>query len=206
MVKILSRSGDSLADAYDVEGSIAGIDQLLSREVTLVHDMGGVLFSERLSGRINRGVSGALSQDDDFDVVFSNLVESSGIGRVIGLTVFADVVARVGNVSLNLIDPIDGRETPLFAWDSNEGSVTTRLSDNGGAAANVDVLVPADLGGTRPPITILGSDQPRPMDSIAFRGLANSFGAGTVNLTALILVVDPRVEGLSSRGLPIPGW
>jgi len=105
-----------------------------------------------------------------------------------------------------LVDARDGREIPIFVWDSNEGSVVTRLSDAGGAAANVDVLVPVS-GGEIPPVIILGTDQARPVGTnVFFRGLSNGFGAGTVEVIALLHVLTARVEGLSSRGLPVPSW
>ena len=45
MVKILSQAGISLADLYNVEGSIAGIEQLDTRELPIVHEMSGTIFS-----------------------------------------------------------------------------------------------------------------------------------------------------------------
>jgi len=195
----------SLADVYDVEGSIAGIDDLLSREIFLTHEMGATIFSERLSARINRGTTGAIAQNIDWNIEFTNLAFGGSVGRVVGLTIFTDVVARLAIANLNLVDPIDGREIPLFVWDSNEASVIIRLSDEGAAAANVDMLIPINAGAI-PPVIILGADQPGRMDSIFFRGSTNGFGAGTVTITALIHVLDPRLAGLSSRGIPVPSW
>lgn len=206
MVRILSQSGNSLADIYDVRGSIAGIDNLETRDLPIVHEMGATVFSERLSGRVQRGSSTAVLQNITWDIQFTDIVESGAIGRLAGVTVFADTGARVSNASLLLVDDRDDREIPIFVWDSNEGIVVTRLSDAGGAAANVDVLAPAN-GGEIPPVIILGSDQARPLGTnIFFRGLSTGFGAGTVEVIALLHILTARVQGLSSRGLPVPSW
>ena len=143
MVKIQAQAGSSLADVYDVRGSIAGIDQLETNDLPIVHEMGATVFSERLVGRLNRGTSGAIAQNTTFDIDFASLVENEALARVVGISVWTDAAARLVNVAWLLVDDRDGREIPVWAWDSVNGiSVITRLSNQGAAAANVDLLIP----------------------------------------------------------------
>ena len=134
MTKILGQAGTSLADVYDIEGSIAGVDQLLSEEVTLEHEMGGVIFSERLIGSIERLTTGALVQNTSWDLT---LVTPPGIFRVLGVYVQADVGARSTRAQVSIRDPTSARELPLFIWDSaNDLEQSIRIVENGGAVGN----------------------------------------------------------------------
>jgi len=67
MPKVLGQVGVSLADAYDIEGSIAGVDELVTRDVSLTHDMAATIFSERVSTAIRRSATAALAQNTLFD-------------------------------------------------------------------------------------------------------------------------------------------
>ena len=203
MVKILSRSGDSLADTYDVEGSIAGIDQLLSKEVTLIHEMGGTIFSERLTGGIVRLSSTALAQNVSWNVVFE--VVTTTMSRIVGVLVFADTSTRIVSATVAIRDPLAGREMPVAIWDSSEDRVTIRMVDDGAAVAVFDAMV-TSMNGPTVPSMMLGGAQPSPVNEITFRGLTTGFGAGTVTCTALVYLLHASVTGLSSRGLPLPSW
>lgn len=202
MSKILAQAGISLADIYDIEGSIVGVDELLSKEVHTVHEMGGTIFAERLSAEIVRGTSGNILQSINFDIVSSIGPTPS---RILGAMVFTDTVARVDRVALMIRDPTTEREICIFAWDQNEASVRVRMQDNGAALASFDVLQAAAGVGTLPSMTI-GTDQPFPVSEIAFRGRSLAFGAGNVVLTFLVYTAAARVSGISSHGLPIPSW
>jgi len=206
MVKILSRSGDSLADTYNVVGSVAGIEQLETRELPIVHEMGATLFSERFSTTIRRQVSGALNQSNNFDVVITNL--PAGISRIFGVAVFVPV-AEAGRVSLAQVsvrDPTSGRELPIWLWSSVAGSeVTARLEDNAGGVATVSILRPAQPLEAIPSI-LTGRGQPQRVSDIAIRAETLAFGAGTVTITALVYIGFSQVGGISSRGLPVPSW
>ncbi len=202
MVKILSRSGASLADIYDVEGSIAGIDQLNSRELNIFHEMGGTVMSERLGGQILRTTTGALPQTVPWDLAITGI--SPTIVRVLGAMVFTDDVSRLNHVTLSLHSVEDDRDIPIWIWDANEESVSGRLAD-GGAAATVTFLAsPLNTQGF--PSMMFGADQSRDIEEIAFRGTPSTFGAGTVEVTALIYIALARNTSISSYGLPIPGW
>ena len=201
MVKILSKSGDSLADTYDVVGSVAGIEQLESREVTLVHEMGGTIFSERLSGEILRVSSGAISQSTNWGLPFADLGASPI--RILGLAIVADTASRVSIASLAVRSLDQQNEVPIFVWDTiNDGVSTVRLIE-GGVLANKGFLLgnPVDI-----PNFMVGLDQPQGMDELVFRGITTAFGAGTVEVVALVYKAFATISGISSKGLPIPSW
>ena len=206
MSKILSQAGNSLADIYDVEGSIAGIDQLETRELPIVHEMGGTVFSERLSGRIFRFTSGAIAQSIAFNVVGQAFAPTPV--RILGVFCFASVGSRLNEVTVSLRETIPSaeQEIPIFAWDLNEGTVISRIMDVAAVATVVGLSNSAAIASQNLPTLLLGSGQPQPVQEIAFRGIATAFGAGTVTVTCLIYVAFPQLEGLSSRGLPLPGW
>jgi len=204
VVKILSQAGNSLADTYDVEGSIAGIDQLETRELPIVHEMGATVFSERLSGAIRRATSGAILQNTNFDIILTDLPATPS--RVLGVTVVTDVAGRVSTAAILIRDAGAGREMPIFVWDSGEQFMVCRMVENNAAVGTLELLVTSlNLPGF-PPSMIIGTDQPQEVDQIAFRGRSTGFGAGTVTITALIYLAFSEVGGISSRGLPIPGW
>jgi len=203
MTKILSKSGDSLADAYDVEGSIAGIDTLETRELPIVHEMGGTVFSERMGGRHTRMISGALLQTVTFDITSTDI--TPGVNRLLGVMVFGDAAARVSHAMVAIRDPVTGREFPIFIWDSvNNVETTIRIIDNDGAVATQFALIGSP---TAMPSFAFGPDQPQSMPELVFRGATLTFGAGNVTLKALVYRTFASVaSGLSSRGLPVPGW
>ena len=204
MVKILSQAGISLADVYDVEGSIAGIEQLRSEEVQLVHEMGATIFSERVSGAIRRATTGDINQSTTWDIVLTDL--PAGVSRILGVSVFADVGSRVNDAAVSLRDPTGGREIPVFLWDSTQGVlVVARMRDDGAAAATFNVLASTlNIGAV--PSMLIGEGQPQRVNEIAFRGGTNAFGAGTVEVIMLVYLALAQVGGISSRGLPVPGW
>jgi len=200
--KILGKAGDSLADVYDVKGSIAGVEELLSQDVSLVHEMGGVLFSERLSSRVVALASGSIAQSLAFNVNFS-FGENS---RILALCVITDNVARLNDVQISLTSgpAVDNTEVPIFAWnDANDLSTGINVLLAGSVASRAMLIPATDM---QIPNLLVGSDSPRPLTTMSMRGDTTAFGAGTTITTALIYVAFPQVQGLSSRGLPLPGW
>lgn len=204
MPKVLSQSGISLADVYDVEGSIAGIEQLIAKEVNLFHEMGKTIFSERLSATIRRQTSGAINQNNAFDVFFTDL--PAGIWRILGLFVFTDVSARLSHAQVSVQNADSSREIPIFVWNNApDTQASIRFVDDGAAAATVTAL----MTNTGPLTPSLGVNAPQPQEvgsGIAFRGVATGFGAGTVTATAIVHIAFSEVSRPSSIGLPVPGW
>jgi len=203
MVKVLSQAGISLADTYDVEGSIAGIEQLQSEDVQLVHEMGGTIFSERLSGTVRRRTTGAVLQSTAWDQLITDLPVVPF--RIAAVAVIADVSGRTSIASIAVRDPISGREVPIWLWDTTTDLFNDiRIDDDGAGAANIQYLLPTNR--TFYPLTGIGTGQPQSVPDLAFRGSTTGFGAGDVTHTALIYIEFAAIGGISSQGLPVPGW
>jgi len=203
MSKILSQTGISLADTYDVEGSIAGIENLESADVNLVHEMGSTIFSERLSGFVRRVTQTAIAQSTDFDMVMTGLPE--GIYKILGITVLANIATRTTRIQASIRSTANGREVPFFVWESgNDTQSSIRIVEDGDAAADliyfnvVQPFVPI-LGINRGQRQIVG-------DEIVCRGASNAFGAGTVQHTLLCYLALTHQGDISSFGLPVPSW
>jgi len=208
MVKILSQSGNSLADTYDVQGSVAGIEQLETRELPIVHEMGATVFSERYSTFIRSANTGAIAQSTAFNVVLNDL--PGGAFRVFAIQVFIDTTARIDIASVAARDRGNDREIPIWIWDSTpDGEVRVRFVNDGAGAANVQFLQPSPANIIIPHM-MAGAGQPQFVGDLAFRGTSNAFGAGTVTATVLIHLGFSAIGGVpgntTSRGLPIPSW
>jgi len=205
MVKILSQAGISLADTYDVQGSIAGIEQLNSDNVSLIHEMGQTIFSERLVGTIERRTTGDLLQNISYNIIASDITEVPG--RVMGVMCFVDIGARLNMHAVYVHDSFHGREIPIFVWDSNnDGTALVRISDDAAAAATLTMLQPVRPLATVPSM-LTGTDRNQSVDFITIRGQTLGFGAGTIDITTLIYLAFPEsAGGLSSEGLPLPSW
>ncbi len=202
MVKVLAQAGTSLADHYDVVGSRAGVDELVSREVSLVHEMGATMASERMSGGMWRSQTGAIAQNITWDIVLTGF--PIGISRMLGVVLLSDAAARIEQAMVALRDPLDGREFPLISWEAtNDSESIVRIVENGAAVGNRYQLITRSV---ETPNLRFGTAQPQPAQDIAFRGVAAAFGAGTVNLVALVYIAYMRQAGVSSYGIPIPGW
>lgn len=202
--KILGQAGISLADAYDIEGSEAGVSELLSREVQVVHEMGGVLMAERLTPDVRRITTGAILQNATWDLTLVTNLETPA--RILGVTVFFDTAARVDRAQVSVRDVGAGRDFPIWAWNTAvDGVCITRMEAAGAGVANLQLMRPT-LPPWGDPSMIFGSAQPQPNPDIVFRGLTTGFGAGTVTVQASIYTVHATPAGLSSFGLPIPSW
>ena len=207
MPKILSQAGNSLADIYDIEGSIAGIEHLETRDLPIVHEMGATVFSERLSGNLIRRSTGAIAQNATWDLQVLAANTPEGIFRILSVFVFADQ-NRVDRASILLQQTIPNvGEQAMYIWDTaNDAVRNIRLSDAGGAPGNQLALIQAL---PQPmPILAIGSGQAQSVgNTMIFRGLTTGFGAGTVTVVALIYVASPELStSVNSRGLPVPSW
>lgn len=204
MAKILSQAGNSLADVYDVEGSIAGIDNLETRDLPIVHEMGSTVFSERFSQIVLRRASGATAQSTAWDVVVNNLVTSPF--RIQAVSVFITTTARVAFASVAVRHADSDREVPIWAWDDAEDpEIRVRHQPDGGVPGTAQFLRPV-VPMTGIPNLMAGSQAVDPMADIAFRGQTTAFGAGTVEAIMLLQIGLAEIGGISSRGLPIPSW
>jgi len=211
MVKILSQGGRSLADMYDVEGSIAGIEQLETRELGIVHEMGATLFSERFRTAHRNSNSAALAQNTDFDLVIANLPGS--ITRLLGVQVLATDGSRIDNAAVHLHNSVNANDFPVWAAQPKAAgmgveSVVIRVRAAGGAPDPLDLLVPAPFTLMLPNFTG-GSNQPGQFATDLFlRGRTSGFGAGTVVIRAIYFLGFTFETGLrrGSFGAHVPSW
>jgi len=200
VVKILSQAGNSLADMYDVEGSIAGIDQLVTSELPIVHEMGGTVFSERLSFGVRRLASSS-AQSLNFILTATDLPRVPT--RLLGVQVFCNNAARLVRMGVYANNPRTSQDFPLWVWDT-VNSVSMRIEDNV-VVADLDLLTPV-IGATGQASFAGASGQPQSFEDITLRGTTTAFGAGTVAFTALMYLAFAQIRRPSSRGLPVPGW
>ena len=204
MVKILSQAGNSLADMYDVVGSVAGIDQLETQELGIVHEMGATVFSERFRISTRRLETIATAQSLAFSAEITDLPD--GVSRILGIQVFADNGARVSTAQLSINDPIAERDFPLWVYDNVGGAEfrQARIEDDG-TLVNRDFLMPI-LGPSTVPCFVTNGQSEREPEVIALRGLTTAFGAGTVTLFALVNLAFTFTGGVSARGARVPSW
>jgi len=208
MVKVLSQAGTSLADVYDVEGSIVGVEQLDATEVKAVHDMGGQIHSERTLGVLLRSATGDLDQTETFGAILGTFPDC--IARVFGVTVLADTAGRMGHVSIAIRDRSNDREFPIWTWDSlNDTENIITWSNDGAAVGEFVQLVSLQRS---LPSMIMRMGTGRQLAEFVFRGESLTFGAGTVEAFALIHLGRPVLNEVAtpgepkSHGLPIPSW
>jgi hypothetical protein len=205
VVKILSRSGSSLADVYDVVGSVAGINELVSQEVSLVHEMGSTLFSERFGGRIVRVTTGGEAQNTSFNTQFDVGNDVPGVSRILGAQIICTSSSRLTRVQLSITSPeqINDQDLPIFAWQAGQASVGAEVLNNG-TVATYDLLT--SVIPVQTPNVVLGGDSESPINLLTLRGITAGFGSGTVTTTGIVYMGFSQPGGLSNRGLPLPSW
>lgn len=202
MPKIRARTGVSLADIYDIEGSIVGVDELVPQEVQTVHEMGHTIFSERFGLTIARASSGAIAQSTAWNNTLTPNAQS--FYRILGIAVLSDQPGRVSNCVISIRSATLGREVPLWVFVNADGASTIQLVENGGAVAAAELLNGTILG-----LPGLGAaaEQRDSCPEIVFRGLTTAFGAGTATQIVLVqLGLASPAGGLSAYGLPMPSW
>jgi len=205
--KILSQAGDSLADTYDVVGSIAGVEDLVTADVQLLHEMGGTIFSERLTSQVLTITSGAVAQNSEFSGEFEDAADSPT--RILGIQVLTTTPGRVQLASVSILRTDGGQEQPIFVFDSTddeEGLVVCSIQ--GASSATYGHLSPR-LSAT--PILVTRMGDSNTMPALKLRGLTEGFGGGTVQITALVLIARagpavPVPGTPESHGLPVPSW
>jgi len=202
--KILGQAGKSLPDVYDVEGSQVEVNQLEVDTIKAVHEMGSTIFSERVGGQLHRLDSGTKSENETWDIVRSDT--ASSIFRIWGAVIIASGV-RVTLAQISLHDPVLGREIPLSVFDSAvDSDRLIRTLDDGGAIASFALLQSNTAIGNMPSMGFGPDQAPLSTGNLAFRGLTSGFGAGTVDVTALVYIGHTQQIGLTPYGVPIPGW
>ncbi len=207
MVKVLAQTGMSLADVYDVQGSILGVEDLQVSEVQAVHEMGSTIFAERSGAQLLRIATGDILQSVTWDLLVPGLTSTPM--RLLGLTVISTDSTRVRRAQVSISNNAiitAGREMPVFVFDdATDVGKSVRIVENGDAAASMSVLSGSYFQGT--PSMLFGDQARRITPAIKFRGSATAFGAGTVECVLLAYVAWAEAAGgLSSKGLPLPSW
>jgi len=203
MPKILTRAGESLADQYDLQGSNVSINELVAGDVSLVHDMGEVLLSERMEIQFLQISADAVGENTTFGVTHAAVPDTPT--RLLQISMIANQSARISRSALYLQDQNTEKEIPLFTWDSGSDSQTSVMwSDDGGAVATAWMLRATTL---MPQQLLMRTGVLHGMPAIIMRGRTSGFGAGTVTLRCLMIVARPSggPDG-ATVGLPIPSW
>jgi len=203
MPKILTRAGESLADQYDTQGSNVAVDELVAGDVSLVHDMGQVLLSERMELQFLQISADDVSQDTNFNTTHAAVPDTPT--RLLQIAMIANQSARVLRSALYLQDQNTEKEIPIFTWDSGSDSQTSVMwSDDGAAVATAWMLRATTL---MPQQLLMRTGVLHGMPSMIMRGRTTSFGAGTVTLRCLMIVARPSGGPSGATvGLPIPSW
>jgi len=208
MPKVLGQAGISLPDAYDISGSKgSGVDSIQTEEVSTVHEMGATMFSERLQSFFVRMTTGDLLQDITFNIEAGGIPDSPN--RLLGVTMFADEAARVTRAALGLRNTVTSRIMPLLIWDTADDAETPFVWNNDGAGlATFHQFRPTLY--TLPTMVVRAGDE-KVMPDFVFSGLTAGFGAGNVEVFAMLHLAranpgNPPPGAPSSHGLPLPGW
>jgi hypothetical protein len=203
-----------MADSYDIEGSIVGVENLDSSSVGLVENMGQRVFSERMTSHLLRISSGSLAQNAAWDIVASPFPD--GPCRITNIVFIALTASRVSMADLMIADPNSNVEMPIATWAS--GAVTIggvadnerpiRFDDDSAGAGTVSYL--GQTLATSPQLVVQMGQAPG-MPVLKFRGLTSGFGGGTVEVLCYVShcrpnVLSPAPGHPSSVGLAIPSW
>jgi len=207
MGKILSQSGIALADIYQIEGSIVGVEKLETNEVPVVHELGGTIVSERLRG-IQLLLSTTPLQSADFSVSSGQVADCPN--RIIAASVFipAAMAGDVGTCNLSIEDGGTGRQTVFWSFDSAVDAESAIRWNDGTGVLDMIELRPGRI--TLPSLMVrvdVGTNMP----VVRLQGTTTAFGAGTVEIQALVHLVransgTPQQGQASSHGLPLPSW
>ena len=204
--KVQSSAGSSLADTYDVVGSVIEIERLETRHPQAVLDLQATVFSERLSGAMRRFTSGDILQSVTFGTIETMPLVPC---RLLAIQMFTDNAARITRACVVVRSEFtDGtaQEIPICVWDATN-SESVRFVDDNNAAAPLALLVPT-LASLRDPLMTFGLEQQENAHQLVLRGDSSAFGAGTVEIWAVAYIAHAIGTGVgpSSHGLPIPSW
>ena len=207
MGKILSQSGIALADQYQIEGSIVGVESLQTDDVSLVHEMGAAMMSERMKQIQVLMEPTAPTQNTNFSLSSGGVADCPN--RVLHAAVYIPA-ANAGDITSCVLSIEDGRtgiQSVFFEFnDAQDDEGAIRWDDGTGSA---DMLT---LRGRHTlPSLMIRPNIGTAMPVIRFQGSTSGFGAGTVAIQALIHLVRPaqlvpQPGQASSHGLPLPSW
>jgi len=206
--KILSQAGVSLADVYEIEGSVVGLENLDVGDIQGVHDLGPQIQSERLRTFYVTLATGDILQNIAFEVIAGGIPDS--VNRILGVQVIFENAGRLDFASLSISDSVTGNEIPIWVWDKNDDPERRMRWSISGAAVVQDIQC-QPLGPSLLPYLITRHGDSGLMPNLIFRGQADGFGAGNMNARCVVALCRPNTGNPgagepSSHGLPIPGW
>jgi len=207
--KILAQAGASLADVYQIEGSVVGLEDLDVEDIKGVHDLGPQIQSERLRAFITVIDSTAILQTITFGVGTADFPDC--VNRVVSCAVVVDDASRLSHCSVCIKEGSTGIEYPIFVWDDGDDESSPYIWDDGGGSAPLTILRPIHQMNNAVPCIVSRAGDAGDMPNMIFRGLSTTFGAGTVRARAILQIIRPATRfptpgEPSSHGLPIPSW
>jgi len=208
MSKVLADVGKSVADVYDVEGSIAGVENVLTKDVQAIHEMASTIASERMGSQLIRVEAAGVVASADF--IAAAIGINVGITRLHSVMVLTDNSTRITRCNVNVRTQPGGmpaqtiQESAIWVWNGSDNFLI-EIVDDGGAVAGAQCLKP-DTAFSYLPTMLSGPGQPQLVSEVVLRGTAAAFGAGTVDIILVLHVTAVQPGGLSSKGLPVPSW
>jgi len=206
--KVQSQAGVSLADVYDVEGSVAGVEEILSKDVNLFHEMGGEIMSERMHQTVLIATSGNVAQSSNFSRQILNFIDVPT--RVLGVAAIGDVAGRMNNVAIS-IRTTEGSEFPLLVWDdAQDQERIIRYDLDGVGVADMIAYIP-DHPILTPTLLSRDGELTPTMLTFIMNATTSAFGAGNLVASMIVHVMRPSRDtpaagDARSYGLPLPGW
>jgi len=192
-------AGKSLASQYDVKGSSIGVAELRDQDgVSLIHDMAAVISAERGTSGIRRIL---LNQGQSTTGLATITDLALNMSFLRNLFLGADVSTDWSRVTILAADE-GGREIPIFNWSTGEPTTTGRIVDPTLGTAPEFFINQLPFN----PLLLCGTSQPVNgiFRTINLRGQTTAFGAGTVDLVALLQIEGTAIGGISSYGVPLP--
>lgn len=215
MALIQGSIGHSLARIYDTVATKLNLKRIYGEDVGLTHDMGWVAFSEAFRLGIRTVAASNVAQSTAFGTVTTDLPE--GPFRIMGIQVICETTTTVSNVTVSARRSDGAIEFPLFIWDATSDiEVTSRFNPGPGTGDNI-LLMPTESAQVADlPVTLLQQSPGAPriraanvIDDLSIRGTTTAFGAGSVDVTAIVflaLLAGPNSEVSGPQGIPFPSW
>lgn len=217
MTKTQAPYGSSLAPTYDTVGTKQSPSaDLRTDEIILTHEMGQVIFSERLQISHRHLISAATIQATAFNTVISDLPTSHyRIANIQCVIDDASIAADIEVASVLHRDVSNGRENVLWTYHGATGSVARMVIDMGAGVTERELLIPsaADSAIARAYQQLgrgfeEGVTPSSGVRNLAIRGVTGAVFTGSRSITAIITVIHalPGAGQIRSEGLPIPSW
>jgi len=204
--KVAGESGHSVGQTYQLPGGVIEIEDVSTTTVNLTHDLASTIFTERFRTQVFEIKSGDVAQSTSWGTIYTGLPATTT--RILGVIVHAAAATRTTRATVSIYDADSGLDVPFFYWDSTKDvEVGVIMSDSAGNAVQ-RVLQPVhSYTGMGLPSFGGGKLQPQgTARNLSFRGTTSGFGAGTVEVTACLMVASSGVANVVSQGLPIPSW